>query len=227
MQDFELTPLVFPALPKLPSDGIWMLEQLSRRKGRRAQALLIRQSRFDGDLVLSDDRVPSSSWYGDRQVEALICTGDLQINGDLIDDSSHAKPILIVAGSLHLRSWLRGGMSAFIGADVRASGFVVGHYNDSALMVGGDLKAAGYLPRARPYKDCPHILPHQFGGRIDARELDVGDIDPQGLREHFDPGVLTEEDGEIYLDERAVLSAVRERRPVWRLAADRVEQEQV
>ena len=46
----------------------------------------------------------------------------------------------------------------------------------------------------------------------------MGDIDPQGLREHFDPGVLTEEDGEIYLDERAVLSAVRERRPVWRLA---------
>lgn len=216
MQEFALVPLAIPALPALPPDGHWLLQQICRHQGRNAKALQIQRSRFGADLLVSDDRVPSSAWYGDRQVAALIWPGDLHIDGDLIDDSANHRPILIVTGSLVLHSWLRGGMSAFIGGNVCASGFVVGHYNDSALFIGGDLHAAGYLPRARPNKDCPHIRPHQLGGSVHARTLDVGDIDDAGLHRAFDPGVLVEEDGDWYLDERAVLAAAKVGRPVWR-----------
>lgn len=216
MAEFALIPLAPPELPALPPEGHWLLQQICRHQGRQAKALQIQRSRFGSDLLLSDDRLPSSAWYGDRQVAALIWPGDVHIEGDLIDDSADHRPILIVTGSLYLHSWLRGGMSAFIGGDLRASGFVVGHYNDSALFVGGDLYAAGYLPRARPNKDCPQIRPHQVGGTIHARTLDVGDIDDEDLRQNFDPGVLIEEAGDWYLDEPAVLAAAKAGRPVWR-----------
>jgi hypothetical protein len=107
------------------------------------------------------------------------------------------------------------GVPAFIGGSVWASGFIVGHYNDSALFVGGDLTAAGYLPRAKPYPDLPGIAPHQVAGRIDARTFALDAASDEELAAAFDDAVLTQDDEGTYLDEKAVLDRVARGLAVW------------
>ena len=63
--------------------------------------------------------------------------------------------------------------AAFSGWSTRQSR--IGKYNDSPLFVGGDLRAAGYIPRAKPYRYLPRMAPHQIAGRIEARRFDALD----------------------------------------------------
>jgi hypothetical protein len=76
----------------------------------------------------------------------------------------------------------------------------------SALFVGGDPTAAGYLPRAKLYPDMPGVAPHQIAGAIAARRLDVIDASDQELRAAFVDDVLTGDGDETSLDERAPAS---------------------
>jgi hypothetical protein len=125
-------------------------------------------------------------------------------------------PLLIVHGNLAVRNWLRGGMPAFVGGNVKASGFIIGHYNDSALFVGGDLAAAGYIPRAKPYKDLPNVAPHQIAGKVNAKKFDNLNATAEKLKAAFVDEALTEEDGDTYLDERAVFERSDAGLAVWR-----------
>jgi hypothetical protein len=121
------------------------------------------------------------------------------------------------ASNLIVRSWLRGGMPSFIGGTVYASGFVLGHFNDSALFIGGDLKAMGYIPRARPYPDLPDMLPHQIAGSIEAKTV-AGCDESLDLSSYFLDEVLEFEDdgGAVYLDERSIVARVAASLPVWK-----------
>lgn len=206
-------------LPTIPADGQRMLEaQAHQLVGHRAA--WVRPHRFDTDLVLTAHPAASSSWYAGRDIRMLVWDGDLHIEGDLLDDDFTLLPLLLVRGHLSVRHWLRGGMPGFIGGEVRARGFIVGHYNDSALFVGGGLSASGYLPRARPYPEFREVAPHQVAGPVLARRIDIADAPTETLVEAFVDEVLVreEDDGEEYVsvDERAVFSRFNEGLPVWR-----------
>lgn len=202
-------------LPSLPKDGKNFLKELAQRFPGENAAVFGRD-RFKEDLEVTSYPSATSSWYDDRKIRCLLWPGDLTIEGDLLDNDFNLLPLLIVKGNLSLRNWLRGGMPAFVGGSVRAKGFIIGHYNDSALFVGGDLTAAGYIPRAKPYKDYPKVVPHQIAGKIDARKFDNTEATKESLQAAFVDEALTEEDGETYLDEKAVFERSNAGLPVWR-----------
>lgn len=109
------------------------------------QALVCRTDHFESSLEILSNALDSSSWYRHWGVRLIVWPGDLVIRGDLVDDDFSPFPALVMCGDLVLRHWLRGGMISFVGGQVRAQGLVAGHYNDSALFVGGDLVATGTL----------------------------------------------------------------------------------
>lgn len=213
----ELRPLR-PAelgLASLPEQGRELLDRLIEYHAGKRVARLTRD-RFEHSLEITSYPSASASWYADRDVVVLHWPGNLVIDGDLLDDDFNLLPVLVVRGDLVLHNWLRGGMAGFIGGSVRASGFIVGHYNDAALFVGGDLVAKGYLPCARPYADLRAVAPHQIAGRVDARRMDLLDPSEEALRAAFVDEVLYADDQAVYLDERAVLARSHADLPVWR-----------
>lgn len=205
-------------LPRLPADGVRLLRDLAQRFPARLAACVSSQ-RFDDSVALSSYPEASGPWYADRRIQALVWRGDLVIEGDLVDDDFDTLPVLIVTGNLWVRHWLRGGMPGFVGGSVHASGFVIGHYNDAPLFVGGDLAAAGYIPRAKPYGDLPQMRPHQIAGRTDARCFDALDATEAALRAAFVDEVLDQDDEGCWLDEQQVFERANAGQPVWRADA--------
>lgn len=204
-------------LPTLPADGNRLLQDVARRFSSD-YAVYARQHSFAESIEIQSYPHGSSSWYGDRHIRCLIWMGDLVIDGDLIDDHWEMLPLLIVRGNLTVRNWLRGGMPSFVGGSVRAAGFIVGHYNDSALFVGGDLTASGYIPRAKPYPDLPNIAPHQIAGKLNARQLHGLTASNEELKAAFVDEVLVQDEDEedVGLDERALLERFNAGLAIWR-----------
>lgn len=202
-------------LPTLPADGNRLLQEIARRFASDYAAYAQRHH-FAESIEIHSYSHASGSWYADRNIRCLIWLGDLLIDGDLIDDHFEALPLLIVHGNLSVRNWLRGGMSTFVGGNVHAAGFIVGHYNDSALFVGGDLTAGGYIPRAKPYPDLPTIAPHQIAGKIDARQLDGLNASAQELKAALVDEVLVQDEEGVGLDERMIRERFNAGLAVWR-----------
>jgi hypothetical protein len=203
------------ALSSIPADGNRLLGEAARQLSSYFAAYP-RRARFEENVELSSYPYASGSYYDHLRVGFIICTGDLVVDGDLIDDHFEGLPFLIVRGDLSVRNWLRGGMPGFVGGSVRASGFIVGHYDDAALFVGGDLTAAGYVRCAKPYPDFPDVAPHQIAGRIDARQFDTRAASRDELRAAFVDDVLIEEDEDTWLDETAVVHQFNDGLAVWR-----------
>jgi hypothetical protein len=203
------------ALPSISAGADRLLREAVRRFASHNAALL-RRNRIGESLELSSYPYASGSWYDDRRIRMLVWEGDLVIEGDLVDDHFELLPLLVVTGDLSVRNWLRGGIPGFVGGSVRAAGFIVGHYNDSALFVGGDLTAAGYIRRAKPYPDFPDIAPHQIGGRIDARQFDLLAASDAELIEAFVDDVVSRDGEDVYLDENAILERSSAGLAVWR-----------
>lgn len=202
-------------VPNMPKDGKFMLDGLAQRNASENVALA-QKAHYTKSLEITSHTAASGPHYSDRGILFIVWNGDLTIDGDLLDEDFNLKPVLIIKGNLTVRNWLRGGMAAFIGGHVTASGFIIGHYNDSALFVGGDLTAAGYIPRAKPYKDIPNMVPHQIVGKLNARKFDnTGPTDEQ-LKSAFVPEALIKEDGDLYIDERAIFERSDAGLPVWR-----------
>ena len=202
-------------LPSVPKDGRNFLREAGQRFAKQSAAIF-RRSQFEGEVEVTSYPSASMPWYADREIRFLIWPGDLVIEGDLLDSDFSMMPMLIVRGDLIVRHWLRGDMPAFIGGQVKASGFIIGHYNDSALFVGGDLTAEGYLSRARPYRDRPNVAPHQIAGKIQARQFDLYDAPEEKLRAAFVDEVLVQEDEDTFLEEPAVFARFNEGLTVWR-----------
>lgn len=203
------------ALPGLPSDGAFLLNGVAGRFAGENAAVFSRET-FGEDVELSSSASASGPWYSDQGIRFLIWPGNLTIEGDLVDDDFQVPPFLVVRGNLTVRSWLRGGMPAFVGGNVRATGFVIGHYNDSALFVGGDFAAAGYLPRAKPYPDLPKIAPHQFAGKVEARTLDVLNDSDDTLRAALVDDVLDSDEDGVSPNARRIRARIASGLPVWR-----------
>jgi len=208
------------SLPKLSQDGqqlLLMLQQHLAQTEDRHQAIY-----FDGLSVSSNLLLPekSNDWLSRNQVGVVVCEGDLSIDGDLInDDDGKGKLFLVVTGNLRLRSWWRGGSISFIGGDVSATGCLVGEYNDSALFVGGDLKAeGGYVHRRQPYPDMPDIIPHQVSGTIDAKTFDASrdNISRKELENTFSPEVLEVDEGSVWYDPWRMVDRCAQGLSIWR-----------
>ena len=202
-------------LPTLPADGNRLLQEIARRFSSDNVAYAHRHH-FTESIEIHSYPHASGTWYADRNIRCLIWLGDLVIDGDLIDDHFETLPLLIVHGNLSVRHWLRGGMPSFVGGNVHAAGFIVGHYNDSALFVCGDLTASGYIPRAKPYPDLPDIAPHQIAGKLNTRQLDGLNASDQELKAAFVDEVLIQDEESVGLDEQAILERFNADLAVWR-----------
>ena len=202
-------------LASIPADGRHVLQKIIRTLPD-SKAAFVTRSHIGESVTITDHETASGPWFSDRNIKLLVWDGNLVIEGDLIDNDWEHFPALVVTGDLSLRNWLRGGMSAFIGGSIDASGFIIGHYNDSFLFCGGDLRAAGYLPRVRRFPDFPEITSHQISGRIEARTLDIGASSSADLEAAFVSDALIREDDETYVDEGAIFERVATKQPVWR-----------
>ncbi|RBP44182.1 hypothetical protein DES53_1041 [Roseimicrobium gellanilyticum] len=202
-------------LPSMPKDGKFMLDGMAQRNASKNSAIALK-AHYTETLELTSHNSASEPWYSDRGILFIVWNGDLTIDGDLLDDDFGMKPLLIIKGNLTVRNWLRGGMDTFVGGNVKASGFIIGHYNDSALFVGGDLTAAGYIPRAKPYKDLPDIVPHQIVGKVDAKKFDNLNSTNETVKAAFVEEALVKDGEDIYIDERAIFERSDKGLPVWK-----------
>ncbi|WP_338849105.1 hypothetical protein V8J88_09135 [Massilia sp. W12] len=199
----------------LPDDG-WRVLRYLQQEVAQMQMAILPAMRIDGDLLLTKHEKNSSHWYEARNLACLFIDGDLTVTGDLLDCDYHGLPILLVRGNMTMRNWLRGGMSTFVHGHVSAQGYIIGHYNDSALFVGGALHAQGYMPRARPYPDMQDVIPHQIQGGVFARQFDIEGAENEDYLAAFAPEVLGGEDGYIWLEEDLVIERQLAGLPVWR-----------
>lgn len=169
---------------------------------------------WEGDHTLAGDLkvTPYQKWVDDNGIAAIICFGNLTIEGDLLNDHPNYSPLLIVAGDLRVRNLLKGGLPLFVFGNLVASGYFVTEYNDGPLRVGGDLVAAGYMPRCR---DFPEGKGHVIAGSVRARTFDMrppADIARKHHRATFVPEVIS--DG--WLDPGLVLEREHAGLPVWK-----------
>jgi hypothetical protein len=205
------------ALPSLPADGLKLLGMLPSACPQ-SHIAVVRESRIAGDLRLTSYEEASGPWYGDRGVGVLLWRGDLVVEGDLLDEAFDQWPVLVIQGDLIVRNWLRGGMAAFVGGSVRASGFVSTTYDDSALFVGGDFDATGFIHHPKTYPDFRDIVIHQVAGALSARTLALhySEADPD-MRTIFVPEVLIFDEGMDchWFDNQAIFQRAAAGLPVW------------
>lgn len=98
-------------------------------------------TKLDGDLILEN----FAPWAVQSKVAAIVCLGDLEVAGDILNKTLEHGPMLFVKGSLTVNSLHKAGSTVIVLGDLLASEQVIGEYNDGVLRVAGDLKAAALL----------------------------------------------------------------------------------
>lgn len=181
-------------------------------------------------LVWPGDHTISSDWdvdqlyrWGDRKgIAAIACFGHLTIKGDLLNRSTQSRPLLFVAGDLRVRNLLKGGMPLIVLGNLLADGYLIDVREDalftcftdphgSLLRVGGDLAAAGYVPRCIDFADAKG---HVIAGSIRAR---VFDARPEaGGRREMRAAFVSEALTDGWYDPVKILDLEHEGLPVWR-----------
>ena len=168
---------------------------------------------WNGDHTIAGDwKIDGTEeWVTDNGIAAVVCFGDLTVEGDLLSLDWSFWPLLIVAGDLKVRNLIKGGMPLFVLGNLVASGYFLADCDDGLLRVGGDLVAAGYMPRCR---DFPDAKGHVIAGSIRARTFDMRrpGLNRRHHRAAFVPEAMT--DG--WLDPNLVLDREHEGLPVWR-----------
>jgi len=66
-------------------------------------------------------------WADDKKVVAIFCPGDLNIDGDLLNQTISSGMSVIVGGNLIVQNLVNGGGRFLIGGNVKARGFVIGN----------------------------------------------------------------------------------------------------
>jgi hypothetical protein len=180
-----------------------------------SMAYVIKDTIVDEDLHIR----PNSNFdTKSHSIGCFVSLGDLRINCDLINDSHIANPLFIVHGNLYVRNWLRGGMNAFVTGDINAQGYLVGAYEDAALIVGGSLNALGYLHRRKPFPDRPKFKPHQIFGSVNACEFDVNatHLTDKKLRETFVEDILIDSEDGLWYDEEKIMAYGTQSKSIWK-----------
>lgn len=144
----EIEPLLHQSIAKaipLDQDAYSYPEYFSefvRTRLKRAPGkvlVLAANAEIGGDLDLD------AAWNGSRDITAIVAEGDLTVHGDVVNADANDGPMLFVAGTLAARNVVKGGAYFLVLGDMRASGVVVGDYNDGVIRVGGRIAARATL----------------------------------------------------------------------------------
>jgi hypothetical protein len=218
--DISIQPMkdLTPSLPTLSEEAQQLLATVHSHIANddERNEVIVAKDLYIPDNMRLVERATPRDW--DR-IGAVYIDGDLTIQHDLLNNDYASYPFLIITGNLTLRSWLRGGLIAFIGGDVRASGVLVGEYNDGGLFVGGDLIAkGGFLYRREPYPDFPHIKPIQIMGDVNARTFDATtpDITDETFFSTFVPEIIDDDPDCVWYDTNKALRQVAQGLSIWR-----------
>jgi hypothetical protein len=109
--------------------------------GQENALVLPGRTKLDGDLILES----FAPWAGQNEIAAIVCLGDLEVTGDILNKTLEHGPMLFAKGSLTVNSLHKGGSTVIVLGDLLANELVIGEYNDGVLRIAGDLKAAALL----------------------------------------------------------------------------------
>jgi hypothetical protein len=135
---------------------------------------------------------------------ALIVKGNLQVEGELTDNCD-PYTVTLVLGNLEAKGVRTAGDLEVLGS-LRASGWLIGFYNDYSAMIAGDVSAPVFVPEYH-YFDIRGKA--QFGLVLGERAADrvpeavgpsVRPLDPARYREVMVPEVVIPDD-EIPMEE--------------------------
>ncbi len=95
----------------------------------------------EGNLEISRLNLDwDSHWKGTEL--GLIVTGDLTVEGDIINSNINDGPFLLVQGNVKAKNLLAGGSEIYIAKDATFEELCVGEYNDGVLTIKGALQCA-------------------------------------------------------------------------------------
>lgn len=151
-----------------------------------------------GDLTIN-----GSAWIG---YGALIITGNLTVNGVMIDNES--QTLVVVGGNLTVENLVTEGPIIVCG-DLTASGLIYGVYNDYFLNVGGKIQASVLIE-----DDHPTLA---LKGKEARYLFEAQDIDDRAdeLRALLLPELFEDIEGLLSIDVGALISHLTDGVPIF------------
>ncbi len=92
-------------------------------------------------LGIVDDRYMPEN-YG---IRGLIVTGDLVVDGSIINRDSESGAFMLVMGNVHAHSLVSGGAYMQVNGNATIRDVAYGHYNDGCIFINGDLSAPVFI----------------------------------------------------------------------------------
>lgn len=138
-------------------------------------------TKLEGDLILER----FAPWAEINKIAAIVCRGNLEITGDILNKTLEHGPMLFVDGSLTVNSLHKAGSTVIVLGNLQATELVIAEYNDGVLRVAGDLQAAALL-----------ILDHDCYVAGETKALYLNS-DECSLREHLFENVFVDDDEDI------------------------------
>ncbi|WP_058833815.1 hypothetical protein [Luteimonas abyssi] len=115
----------------------------------------------EGDLTIDGNLCLDWDYW---QTLGLVVTGDLQVNGAIVNAEMESGPFLFVGGRTRAGAIIAGGAEFLFEGDVQADDIVLGHYNDGVLTFGAALRAPAVVT-------MDHHL--EIRGRLEGRRFDT------------------------------------------------------
>lgn len=122
----------------------------------------------DGDLTIAGNLM--LDWDAGWDAHGLIVTGDLLVDGAIINANMNGGPFLLVVGKTQAFAVVGGGAELVFEGDAVVEDIVIGHYNDGILMFRKNLTTPVVVT-------VDHHL--EILGSLDGRWFDVFDGDDQ------------------------------------------------
>jgi|GEM_PF-5704313 len=101
--------------------------------GKRSVRVVEGDLRIDGNLLLD--------WEEGFGSQGLVVTGELAVNGSIINAEGDYGPFLLVGGRTRAHAIVGGGSQLFFEGDVQVAEIVIGHYNHGSLVFKSNLTA--------------------------------------------------------------------------------------
>jgi hypothetical protein len=93
------------------------------------------------ELNITDDENLKNN-YG---IRGVIVTGNLTVNGSIVNSASGGGPFLLVTGNVATHNLVAGGAHMVIKGNANVRDVAYGHYNDGSIQINGDLSAPIFI----------------------------------------------------------------------------------
>lgn len=179
---------------------------------------------FEGDTWLTCDLsldFSADSWPESEQgseVLGLICTGDLVVDGAIVNYDIDCSPFLIVLGNLQARTIDKGASIIDIAGNCHVEHVIYGYYNHGGLHVGGTIQAKYLISED-----------HTITGHIHPDTTTINNFDDRGAFTYYIddlPDIVVPElynQDEECLDVSLFMQYVAEGRPLLQAEISRTE----